>query len=93
MTEFKKRIQQIKKDGRYRIRITTESPQDIFIKINKKKVINFSSNNYLNLANSAYLKKQMKIHLDNYGIGSGASPLISGYSKAHLDLELSLIHI
>ena len=87
MTEFKKRIQQIKKDGRYRIRITTESPQDIFIKINKKKVINFSSNNYLNLANSAYLKKQMKIHLDNYGIGSGASPLISGYSKAHLDLE------
>jgi 8-amino-7-oxononanoate synthase len=87
VTEFKKRIQQIKKDGRYRKRTPTESPQDICIKVNKKNVINFSSNNYLNLANSYYLKKQLKNHLDEYGIGSGASPLISGYSEAHLKLE------
>ena len=48
---------------------------------------NFSSNNYLNLANNKKLKIKLKKCVDEYGIGSGASPLISGYSKAHESLE------
>lgn len=87
MTDYKKIIQQIKKEGRYRKRISTGSPQDTYIKANNKYLSNFSSNNYLNLANSSYLKKQFKINISKYGIGSGSSPLISGYSIAHLNLE------
>ena len=87
MKEFKHRISQIIKDGRYRKRIVTQSAQDAIIKINNQYIDNFSSNNYLNLSNSPYLIKQMKSHLNKYGVGSGASPLISGYSDAHLKLE------
>ena len=87
MTELIKRINKIKKAGYYRKRTPIESPQDVYIKLNNKIISNFSSNNYLNLANSTYLIKQMKKHLTNYGIGSGASPLISGFSEAHLALE------
>ena len=87
MKEFKHRISQIIKDGRYRKRIVTQSAQDAIIKINNQYIDNFSSNNYLNLSNSPYLIRQMKSHLNKYGVGSGASPLISGYSDAHLKLE------
>ena len=93
MKEFKNRISQIKKDGRYRKRIATQSAQDVVIKINNEYINNFSSNNYLNLSNSPYLIKQMKKHLSKYGVGSGASPLISGYSDAHLKIENRLSQI
>tara|TARA_Y100000992_G_scaffold207163_1_gene141819 strand:- start:663 stop:1820 length:1158 start_codon:yes stop_codon:yes gene_type:complete len=85
--EFQNRISEIKKDGRYRTRIATQSAQDVIIKIKNEYINNFSSNNYLNLSNSPYLIKKMKKHLSKYGVGSGASPLISGYSDAHLRLE------
>ena len=87
MTNFKRIVKQIKKEGRYRERAALMSPQDVYIIVNKRKLSNFSSNNYLNLANSSYLKKRLKSHINHYGIGSGASPLISGYSDAHLRLE------
>jgi len=87
VTDYKKTIQQLKKEGRYRKRISTRSPQDVYIKVNNRTLSNFSSNNYLNLANSSYLKNQFKTHISRYGVGSGSSPLISGYSIAHSNLE------
>jgi 8-amino-7-oxononanoate synthase len=67
--------------------MATESAQDSLIKVSGKILNNFSSNNYLNLANNKKLKIKLKKCIDEYGIGSGASPLISGYSKAHQSLE------
>ena len=87
MSDFKKIISILKKDNNYRERISTESPQDSFIKISGKILSNFSSNNYLNLSNDKNLKTKLKNNIDIYGIGSGASPLISGYSTAHKNLE------
>ena len=87
MSDFKKIISILKKDNNYRERISTESPQDSFIKISGKILNNFSSNNYLNLSNDKKLKTKLKNNIDIYGIGSGASPLISGYSTAHKNLE------
>ena len=87
MSDFKKIISILKKDDNYRERISTESPQDSFIKISGKILNNFSSNNYLNLSNDEKLKTKLKNNIDIYGIGSGASPLISGYSTAHKNLE------
>ena len=87
MPDFKNIILNLKKDNNYRNRIATESAQDSLMKVSGKILNNFSSNNYLNLANNKKLKIKLKKHIDTYGIGSGASPLISGYSKAHENLE------
>ena len=87
MPDFKNIILSLKKDNNYRNRVTTESAQDSLIKVSGKILNNFSSNNYLNLANNKKLKIKLKKCVDEYGIGSGASPLISGYSKAHESLE------
>jgi 8-amino-7-oxononanoate synthase len=87
VSDFKNIILSLKKDNNYRNRVATESAQDSLIKVSGKILNNFSSNNYLNLANNKKLKIKLKKHIDAYGIGSGASPLISGYSKAHENLE------
>jgi len=85
--DFKNIILNLKKDNNYRNRVATESAQDSLIKVSGEILNNFSSNNYLNLANNKKLKIKLKKCVDEYGIGSGASPLISGYSKAHESLE------
>jgi len=87
VSDFKKIISILKKDNNYRKRISTESPQDSSIKVSGKILNNFSSNNYLNLSNNKQLRTKLKNNIDIYGIGSGASPLISGYSTAHKNLE------
>lgn len=52
--------------------------------------INFSSNDYLGLASDKVLTSAWQAGLDIYGAGSGASPLVTGFSAAHASLESSL---
>lgn len=52
--------------------------------------INFSSNDYLGLASDKVLTSAWQAGLDIYGAGSGASPLVTGFSAAHATLESSL---
>ncbi|NIY90963.1 8-amino-7-oxononanoate synthase [Vibrio diazotrophicus] len=52
--------------------------------------INFSSNDYLGLASDKALTSAWQAGLDIYGAGSGASPLVTGFSAAHASLERSL---
>lgn len=53
-------------------------------------LINFSSNDYLALASHPELVVALKDAAGSYGVGSGASALVSGYREAHQLLELEL---
>lgn len=52
-----------------------------------KIVLNFCSNDYLGLANDERVIAAFKNGADRFGVGSGASQLICGYSEAHAELE------
>ncbi|SBS65796.1 8-amino-7-oxononanoate synthase [Vibrio atlanticus] len=52
--------------------------------------INFSSNDYLGLANDPELVDAWQTGLSQYGAGSAASPLVTGFSPAHRNLEAQL---
>lgn len=52
--------------------------------------LNFCANDYLGLANHPSIKAAFKDGIDSYGAGSGASPLVTGYSRAHQQLEETL---
>jgi 8-amino-7-oxononanoate synthase len=52
--------------------------------------INFSSNDYLGLANDLRLHEAAASGIDEFGVGAGASRLISGTQSPHLRLERAL---
>lgn len=55
-----------------------------------QRYINFSSNDYLGLASDTALAHAWQQGLSLYGCGSGASPLMTGFSEAHQTLERTL---
>ena len=64
-----------------------ESSQGPRIRFDGREYINFSSNDYLGLANHPYLIEATKKALDEYGFGSGASRLLGGGSELHKRIE------
>lgn len=74
----------------YRHRLTLESPQQTHISIAGCKYLAFCSNDYLGLANHPQLIEAVCEGARQYGVGAGASHLISGHSSAHHALEEAL---
>jgi 8-amino-7-oxononanoate synthase len=60
------------------------------VEIGGRRLINFSSNDYLGLANDPRLCKAATAAIDEFGVGAGASRLISGNLSPHLRLERAL---
>src|SRR5262245_15742570 len=60
------------------------------VQFDGRAVLNFSSNDYLGLAQSEALKKAMIEGVQRYGTGSGASRLVCGSITAHGELEETL---
>ncbi len=67
-----------------------DSPQGASIELGGQTVVNFSSNDYLGLTQHPRLKAAFSEAIDNYGVGSGASRLISGTQQPHQRLEESI---
>jgi 8-amino-7-oxononanoate synthase len=84
---FRDEIRDLKKKGLYRELRTIEGEQDRSVVMNGKRVLMFSSNNYLGLANHPGLKKASVDAALCYGTGSGGSRLISGNMEVHRTLE------
>ena len=83
-------LEQIKQDKLYRSRRIISSPQGVIVEMDGKSLINFSSNDYLGLANHPQVISAFKQATDNYGVGSGSAHLICGHSYSHHALEQEL---
>jgi 8-amino-7-oxononanoate synthase len=64
-----------------------ESPQGAEVRISGRRLANFSSNDYLGLANHPALIDAAAAATRRHGIGSGASRLLVGDTAAHRALE------
>jgi 8-amino-7-oxononanoate synthase len=73
--------------GLYRKLRRVEGDQGPTLVLDGREVINFSSNNYLGIANHPALGEAAKLAIDRYGSGTGASRLISGNMTLHEELE------
>jgi 8-amino-7-oxononanoate synthase len=60
------------------------------VEIAGKSIINFASNDYLGLAADPRLARAAADAFENTGVGRGASPLVSGRSAIHEQLEKRL---
>lgn len=88
--QLRRNLEQRQHDHLYRMRQISESPQGAEIRIDGKKYLNFSSNDYLGLANHPGIIRALHTGAEKYGVGSGAAHLISGHSVAHHALEEEL---
>jgi 8-amino-7-oxononanoate synthase len=68
----------------------TQSPCDVEVTVAGRLLKAFCSNDYLGFANHPQLVAAMAEGAERYGVGSGASHLISGHSLAHDLLETEL---
>lgn len=87
---FQAELEALRQSGLYRSLRRVEDEQGPTLILDGRRVINFSSNNYLGLANHPELREAAKTAVDRYGCGSGASRLISGNMTLHEELEKKL---
>ncbi|MDB2385931.1 8-amino-7-oxononanoate synthase [Shewanella sp.] len=75
---------------RKRVSVTLDATQKKGIKVDDLPYINFSSNDYLGLSNAPEVIDALHQGAQHYGVGSGSSPLVVGYTQAHQQLEQAL---
>jgi glycine C-acetyltransferase len=83
-------IAALKKEGRFAVPRVLEGPQEPVSFIDGKKVVNLTSNNYLDLANHPALKQAAKAAIDSRGVGTAAVRPIIGTMDIHAELERRL---
>src|SRR5438552_13669006 len=85
--ELTQRLALLREQGLARELRRIASPQSPRLQIGGKTLLNFSSNDYLGLANDPALKAAAISAIERYGAGSGASRLICGSLAPHHELE------
>jgi 8-amino-7-oxononanoate synthase len=77
-------------EGLKRRRRTLDSPCGPVCTVDGREVISFCSNDYLGLANDPQLIATAQAAAAQWGVGSGASHLVSGHLRPHEALETAL---
>lgn len=86
-------LQALKSASLFRHLRSVAGDQGPTLMVDGREVLNFSSNNYLGLANHPALGKAATAAIERYGCGSGASRLISGNMTLHEELEIKLAQL
>ncbi len=84
---LKDKLSQLKSDGLHRSLKTRFGAQNTVIEVHSKKLLNFSSNDYLGLASHPTLTQASIKATQEFGTGTGASRLITGSQQLHHELE------
>ena len=84
------RLIDLREQGLFRELRRVDSPQSTRIQIKGQTLLNFSSNDYLGLANEPEVKAAAAEAVQKYGAGSGASRLICGNLAPHQELDEAL---
>lgn len=62
----------------------------VHLEIDGRRLVHFASNDYLGLTHHPRVLEAGRLAAERYGVGSGAAPLISGYTPAHESAERAL---
>ena len=85
--ELSQRLTSLRTQGLYRELRRIDSPQSPRLEFNGRSLLNFSSNDYLGLANEPLLKEAAIKAIERFGAGAGASRLVCGSLAPHHELE------
>ena len=88
--ELENGLADLERDGLKRLRRTLEAPCGPLARVDGRDLISFCSNDYLGLANDPKLIEAACAGARKWGVGSGASHLVSGHLSPHQELEQGL---
>jgi 7-keto-8-aminopelargonate synthetase-like enzyme len=88
--ELDRRLAALRQQNLLRELRRVDSPTGTRIQIGGRMLLNFSSNDYLGLANDPILKEAAIQAVEKFGAGAGASRLICGSLAPHHELEEAL---
>lgn len=80
----------LKEQGLWRRRESRTSPAGPWVEVGSERLLTFSSNDYLGLANDPRIVEALCAGARRYGVGAGASHLLGGHTRAHHELEEEL---
>jgi 8-amino-7-oxononanoate synthase len=89
-SDLASRLQQIRAAGLYRQLRPIASAQAPAVSAGNRSLLNFSSNDYLGLANHEFLRQAAVNAVTKFGAGAGASRLVCGSLPPHEELEETL---
>lgn len=89
---YREELERLKEAGLLRFMRRVESEQGPRVIINGRSHILLAGNNYLGLADHPKVRQAAIEAIRRYGVGSGASRLISGNMTLHEELERCLAH-
>ena len=87
---FQEQLQALRAQSLHRKLREIGTAQGSEIEIVGRHLVNFSSNDYLGLANDPLLKQAAIAAIEKFGVGAGASRLVSGTQSPHVVLEAAL---
>jgi glycine C-acetyltransferase/8-amino-7-oxononanoate synthase len=87
MNNWQKELDQLDRQGMLRTLRVVEGGQGPKVRVNGREVLLLCSNNYLGIADHPALVEAMLAATRQFGVGSGASRLISGTLPSHVALE------
>lgn len=83
-------LRQLEADGLLRRRRVLDTPQGGRVAVDGNPVLSFCSNDYLGLASHPALIEAACEGARRFGVGAGASHLLTGHGRAHHELEREL---
>lgn len=88
--EIASELEQISAAGLMRRLRVLDMDEGAHLRDGQRSLLNFSSNDYLGLAASPWLRSVLRDAVENEGAGAGASRLVCGTRSAHVELEAAL---
>ncbi|MGS5086724.1 aminotransferase class I/II-fold pyridoxal phosphate-dependent enzyme [Hydrogenophaga sp. A37] len=90
LNEFDERLAALDAQSLRRVRRAVTPEPGARLNVDGESLLAFCSNDYLGLAQDPLLRQAVHAAVDRYGVGSGASPMVSGHSVANAALEREL---
>ncbi|MDQ3199370.1 MAG: 8-amino-7-oxononanoate synthase [Verrucomicrobiota bacterium] len=87
---FQEQLQALRNRSLHRKLREIGGAQGAEVEIVGQQLVNFSSNDYLGLAADPVLRQAAMAAIEEFGVGAGASRLISGTQSPHVALEVAL---
>ena len=88
--ELETGLAQLAAEGLRRRRRMLDAPCGPEAVVDGRRVVAFCSNDYLGLANHPAIVAAVQEAVGHWGVGSGASDVVSGHLRPHEDLEKRL---